>query len=101
MLSEKLDEAIVGESACLRESMHSLADFHADAAVVDHGFKFVAAHDVCWDVFNSYAHAFIFCHRGVEVEVFDVGCAEFGVGCGQQAVEETFDCGEVGCELGP
>ena len=43
------------------------------------------------------AHVFGTVHRGVQVEIFDVYCHEFGSWGGDDTVEEAFGGGHAGC----
>jgi hypothetical protein len=64
---------------------------------VNKGLEIVKLHDTRGDVFDGDMHVFIAIHGSVQVEVLDIDHHKVGTGCQDDAVEEAFDGGEVGC----
>ena len=77
------------------KAVHAFSNFDIDITVVNFGIQVIAAHDVRGNIVNADAHIFKLIHGGVEIEIFDVGCAKFGVGSRDDAVEKAFDSSEV------
>ena len=77
------------------KAVHAFSNFDIDIAVVNFGIQVITAHDVRGNIVNADAHVFKLIHGGVEIEIFDVGCAKFGVGSRDDAVEKAFDSSEV------
>jgi hypothetical protein len=53
-------------------------------------------HDAGGDNFDRNSHVFVTVYGSVQVKVFDVDRHEFGIGSGQDAIEETLGCCDVG-----
>ena len=57
-------------------------------------------HDVGRNEFHWNSHVLILCHWRTQVEIFNVNSHEFGSRCGDNAVDEDLDSGELGCGSG-
>jgi hypothetical protein len=96
---KKSNEAVVGDAAGLWEAVHSFADLDIDVPMVDERRKLVVLHDGVGDDVQGDAHVLVLLHRSVEVEVLQVAGHEASVWCGDGAVEEDLDGGDV-CGFG-
>ena len=54
------------------------------------------AHNIWWNLCDGDAHVFTV-KSSVEVEIFVIGSKTLSSWCGDNAVDDDFDCGEVGC----
>ena len=54
-------------------------------------------HNILWNLCNGDAHVFAVVKSSVEIEIFEIGSKTLGTWCGNDTVEDDFDCGEVGC----
>ena len=57
----------------------------------------VLFHDVWWDILDWDAYVFETFHGRSQVKILDVNCHVFRARGGDDAVDEDFDGGEVGC----
>jgi len=98
MWEQKLLELVIGNFASLWQSIHTLANFDIDMAMVDKCMEDVVVHDVWWDNGNWNAHVGIVGggHWGTQVEIFEVTHHALGIGGRHNAVEEQFSGDNVG-----
>ena len=95
MLDKVCLETIVGQDPGLLEPVHSLPDFHQDVIIVDERGEVVLVENVRGNVLNWNMHVFVLCHGSVEVKILNVDGEKARVGSGNDAVEQTFDDGEI------
>lgn len=95
-LKEFLDEA-VGKYTSLGQAVHAFANLNIDVllAIVSQVPEVVELHDCRGNHGNEDAHVFIFGHRCVKVEVFEVPCHMTGVMGRDDAVEMDLRGGHV------
>ncbi len=72
-------------------------NFNVDEPFVCMVAEFVLFDDVVWENGEWHFHIFISCHRGAEIEVFDVQACVSGVDGADGAVPENLCGGEFSC----
>ena len=96
--SQELDETIIGETTCLGQTIHALAYFNVNIAVMNEFGQVIFEHDGFGDHTYGDAHVgevFGF-HWCFQVKVFEINRYEFAIGSRDDAVEHCFDSGEIG-----
>ena len=98
MRCQVLDEAVVGDAAGLGKAVHAFPNFDVDVSIVDKGGEVVLGHDGVGDDGDWDAHVGVVLglHRRVQVEILEVAGHEAGVLCGDDAVQDGLDGGEIG-----
>ena len=66
-------------------------------SVYNEAGDFVLVHNILWNLCDGNAHVFAVVKSSVEIEIFEIGSKTLSSWCGNNAVEDNFDCGEVGC----
>ena len=80
----------------MRKSIHLTSDLNIDIPIFgDFGGKVVLFDKIIREVTEFEPHIFIAEHWGVEVEIFDVDCHEFGTWSRDYAVEKKLDSEEI------
>ena len=69
-------------------------------AVYNEVGEFVFVHNILWNLCDGDAHVFAVVKSSVEIEIFEIGSKTLGSWVGNNAVEDDFECGEVGCFRG-
>ena len=92
---QELDELSIGEAAGLGQSVHAAANFDEKVAVVYQRQQVVLLNDCSGHHEQGNTHIFVPSHGCAQVKVFEVGCQEFGIGCGENAVEHKL----CGCQI--
>ena len=97
MRRKMFGKVIICQFACLGKTVHALVDTTINMAVMDSVLEVVEGDDAVRGDRDWDADEFGFKEIGVEVEIAELDGHESAIGGANDAVEEKFGGGEIGC----